>query len=650
MVGGALGAKSTEVRTAANCVPDFQMRRQHCQFDRYRENRTCVMKHRLFPAIVLLTLITSVFIFSPTTFAQSTDQVAVVSAQGGVLQGAEQQTLGPLVPGALLSVQGRSADSQFLYVQTEDRRRGWVDVRALLVVNVNKLPIVEMADPTDTMLPATELLTTTTITTMTTNSNSQPTTLTLLATPIAPIAANGGTTLVATPASAISAIVTLTDSRLNLRGGPSAAYAVVAKAEPGSRWAVKGQTKAGDWLQLQSLTGDEGGWAAMAYLQIEGGGALPVITDFPAVPTAAANAMASTDRILLPTPAALTTIDQRISTDVTAAAPSVAAGKTGLSGLLAFQDRNGGTIYLYDLNQDTLRPLTGGIDPAISPDGRRVAFTRDGGEGGLYVINSDGSGEQRIYNDHPLLRAPSWSPDGQWIVFSRANGFEDCRVVRGSVCLPDDAILDSLPEGLRNDAETQNMVKGIPNQRTYHTSLSRIAPDGGGYRDIPALDYAAAPDWNANGIVYQSNAGIQRTADESDVRTVEIANDPLTGYFHDPDWQPGPKGSPGRIVFHRKQGSHWQIYGVNPDGSGLAALTRPVTALVDELPSNVSPAWSPDGQQIIYLSNRNSIESAGAWHFWVMNADGSEQRLLPIDVVLDYTFSSEQMVSWAVVP
>jgi len=121
-----------------------------------------------------------------------------------------------------------------------------------------------------------------------------------------------------------------------------------------------------------------------------------------------------------------------------------------------------------------------------------------------------------------------------------------------------------------------------------------------------------------------------------------VANDALLGYFHDPAWQPGG----GRIVFHRKQGSHWQIYIVNPDGSGLAALTRPVTALVDELPSNVSPTWSPDGQHILYLSNRNSIESAGAWHFWVMNADGSEQRMLPIDVVLDYTFSSEQMVSW----
>jgi Tol biopolymer transport system component len=60
----------------------------------------------------------------------------------------------------------------------------------------------------------------------------------------------------------------------------------------------------------------------------------------------------------------------------------------------------------------------------------------------------------------------------------------------------------------------------------------------------------------------------------------------------------------------------------------------------------VAPAWSPDGQHIVYISNRNSIESAGAWHFWVMDADGSNQRRLPVDLPLDYTFSAEQMISW----
>ena len=544
------------------------------------------------------------------TTASPADQVAVVGAQGAVLHHVlTQAPLAKLPPGALLTVMARSPDGQLLFASSEADTSGWVAISDLLVVDVNGLPV--MTPPSADTLPLTV---------------TQQMSATAALSPI----------LVPTAVPpAATALVTLQGSRLNLRGGPSVAYPIVGKAETGSRWAVVGRTAAADWVQLRTLNGNgDASWAAVAYLQITGVVEnVPTITDLPAPP-----AQTQVVRTLLPTPVPGSTP----AATSQSATGSARAGKTGLTGTLVFQDRIGGAIYVYDLGQDTLRPLTGGTDPALSPDGRMVAYTRDGGGNGLYVINMDGTDERLIYNERPLLRSPKWSPDGRWLVFSRSNGFDDCRVVRGTVCLPDDAILEALPEELQLDMDINKAVRDLPNQRAYHTVLSRVGANGGDYRDIPSLDYAAAPDWNSAGITYQSNAGIQRTADEADARSVQVANDPLIGYFHDPAWQPGG----GRIVFHRKQGSHWQIYAVNPDGSGLVALTRPVTALVDELPSNVSPAWSPDGQHIVYVSNRNSIESAGAWHLWVMNADGNDQRMLPIDVVLDYSFSSEQMVSW----
>jgi len=166
--------------------------------------------------------------------------------------------------------------------------------------------------------------------------------------------------------------------------------------------------------------------------------------------------------------------------------------------------------------------------------------------------------------------------------------------------------------------------------------------NGQNYQDIPALLVARAPDWNEAGIVYQSPAGIQLTKDEPSFRSQEIFFDIQKQYELDPDWQPGG----GKIVFQRREASHWEIFSVNPDGSGLVGLTRPATTFVNQQPSNVSPAWSPDGQHIVFLSNRTAENEAGRWRVWVMDADGSNQRPLPIDLDITYTYVAEQMVDW----
>jgi len=183
-------------------------------------------------------------------------------------------------------------------------------------------------------------------------------------------------------------------------------------------------------------------------------------------------------------------------------------------------------------------------------------------------------------------------------------------------------------------------LKQFPLVRKPEWDIARIDFNGDNYRDIPALDSARAPDWSAHGIVYQSAGGLQKTDDLPPSETNEVIVSER--YYLDPDWH-----SEGReIVFQSKEGSHWEIFAVNPDGAGLRILTRPVTTLVDKLPSNVSPAWSYDNRHIVYVSNRDAQNDAGDWAIWVMEPDGRNQRRLPIDVPISYTFAQEQMVSW----
>jgi TolB protein len=59
-------------------------------------------------------------------------------------------------------------------------------------------------------------------------------------------------------------------------------------------------------------------------------------------------------------------------------------------------------------------------DPAISPDGRRIAYSsqnRDGTTGDIVVANLDGSNPTRLTSATRLNMQPVWSPDGQRIAF-----------------------------------------------------------------------------------------------------------------------------------------------------------------------------------------------------------------------------------------
>jgi WD40 repeat protein len=79
---------------------------------------------------------------------------------------------------------------------------------------------------------------------------------------------------------------------------------------------------------------------------------------------------------------------------------------------------------------------------------------------------------------------------------------------------------------------------------------------------------------------------------------------------------PGSAGAatPGKIAFVSDRDGHNEIYVMNADGSGQTRLTTTANTV-----DNRDPAWSPDGKQIAFFSDR----AGGNLDLWVMNADGS---------------------------
>ena len=184
----------------------------------------------------------------------------------------------------------------------------------------------------------------------------------------------------------------------------------------------------------------------------------------------------------------------------------------------------------------------------------------------IYLIYASGRGAIRLTSDPGADLQPSWSPDGEKIVFAsdRAGNREIYVMNRdGSNAerLTDNPALDYLPA---------------------------FSPDG------KRIAFVSTRSGNAD--IYVMNAdgtsAIRLTSNSADES--------------DPAWS--PDGS--RIAFSR--GGH--IYLMNGDGTAELKLTS--------IGVNSEPAWSPDGKTIAFLSEGRTAYKA----VYLMNADGSNVR------------------------
>jgi Tol biopolymer transport system component len=340
--------------------------------------------------------------------------------------------------------------------------------------------------------------------------------------------------------------------------------------------------------------------------------------------------------------------------------PGAAAGdedSASPSGTIVFQTASGGAIYAVDADGTNLRYLTTGIDPALSPDGQWVAFTRwedtqNGAFGSLWVINVDtltgtgGSGERVILNDVRQPKSPVWSPDGTQIALSMQHGG---RVQEERKCSSDRPPREAYDVDINHDDEGDvTFCYTLPPHPYWGLRVVDVAT--GEFEDLPNDLFSYSPTWdpaNTWRLVYDGERGLM-SLDLNQGTTWELTQDVND---HSPVFS--PDGS--KITVSYWQHDHWEVHVLNADGTGRVRLTETsVQARLEqmvngEMPqswNNTAPTWSPDGSQIAFLTDRD-----GQWEIWIMNADGTDQHsLLPSEVQaqlsLQYNGMEERMLSW----
>lgn len=93
--------------------------------------------------------------------------------------------------------------------------------------------------------------------------------------------------------------------------------------------------------------------------------------------------------------------------------------------LLTISQSGSPDIFRMKTDGTELTPLTRGpnkamnVEPAVSPDGKYIAFSSDrGGQPMVYIMNANGSGARRLTKTGKYNSSPAWSPDGKTIAFA----------------------------------------------------------------------------------------------------------------------------------------------------------------------------------------------------------------------------------------
>jgi Tol biopolymer transport system component len=269
-------------------------------------------------------------------------------------------------------------------------------------------------------------------------------------------------------------------------------------------------------------------------------------------------------------------------------------------------------IYVYNLQKNELKQITRSVSkkisysqPTFSQDGSKIAFVRYANSAGcLYFINADGSDQKRLTNNKYNDAYPFFSPDGKQVAFARAHVYRPTST--GGYAWSDWEIYTL---SLDNNKEQK-----VTAENYYLLCCVSFSPD-------------------ARGILYTA---ISKTVHEpsSQVYLVNVNDEhPPTLLIEQNAFfktYPVFSRNQNKIAFSSLVKSPEWRYSSSHDSYEVFTMdlmSKKTEQVTKNGLRNISPAFSPDGRSLIFLS---SPIKETKFSLMRVNLDGSGLQPVPI--------------------
>ena len=261
-----------------------------------------------------------------------------------------------------------------------------------------------------------------------------------------------------------------------------------------------------------------------------------------------------------------------------------------------------GTLWRQQLDSGVAEQLTAGpgydYQPDWSPDGRAIVYAkydRDAVE--LWLLDLESGRTRPLTQNGQVNVEPRWAPDGRRIAFVSTLYNKQFHIFVLQVENGEAKHVERLTGETRTEAP-----------RYYYSPF----------------DHEISPAWSPDGaeLIYVSNHGRQygtggfwRMRAEPGAPVREIYYEETTWKAR-PDWSPDGK----RILYSSYLGRQWHQLWVIPAAGG-----DPFPISYGEY-DNTGARWSPNGQRIAFVSNRN-----GNTELWIQEVVGGRQWRLEVN-------------------